>query len=136
MDSYHVEWDANIDAGSPAEAVREALDIHLSKGSIGTRFKVTAPDGSEYRVDIDTGDAEPTGNIADRVASPAMIAVAQAKVGMNAQCILDARIHEGAGGVFVEAWVHVPASEVPEATRKQLGIDARPSDPTGSGTQG
>lgn len=62
---YLVEWVINVEANSPREAARKALDIQRDPTSTATVFSVTAENGATAQVDLlysnDGGNDEGTG---------------------------------------------------------------------------
>jgi len=48
---YHVTWEIDLDAETPEEAAREALDIHRDLSSIASVFTVTDYAGNVTVVD-------------------------------------------------------------------------------------
>jgi hypothetical protein len=57
MTSYSVNWRIDIEAESPVEAARQALEIHRDPGSLATVFEVYDEDGHHTSVDLlETGE--------------------------------------------------------------------------------
>jgi len=54
MSTYHVTWSMDIDADTPVEAARTALEIHRDPSSIATEF-VIRHGGVKYVVDLHQG---------------------------------------------------------------------------------
>ena len=52
MTTYTVTWTMEIDAETPEEAAREALEIHRDPASLATVFDVYDEDGNYTRVDL------------------------------------------------------------------------------------
>lgn len=50
--TYRVEWSIDIDACSPAEAARKALEIQRDPHSTATVFDLTDENGEPCRVDL------------------------------------------------------------------------------------
>ena len=59
--TYHVEWSIEIDAETPEEAARKALEIQRDSASCATVFDVYEMDGDgeATRIDLDDLDVEP-----------------------------------------------------------------------------
>jgi len=53
-----VRWEIDVDADSPREAARKALEIQRDPDSIATVFDVIEPNGRVVRVDL-TGKSQP-----------------------------------------------------------------------------
>jgi hypothetical protein len=51
--TYRVEWLLDIEAESPADAARQALEIHRDPESLATVFHVYGNDGSVSVIDIE-----------------------------------------------------------------------------------
>jgi hypothetical protein len=52
MTTYSVNWRIDIEAGSPVEAARQALEIHRDSNSTATVFDIYDEDGNCTRVDL------------------------------------------------------------------------------------
>jgi hypothetical protein len=52
MKTYSIKWTMEIDAGTPEEAARKALEIHRDPASIATVFDVYDEEGNCTRVDL------------------------------------------------------------------------------------
>lgn len=52
MTTYTVKWTIEIDAETPEEAAREALEIHRDPASLATVFDVYDKKGNHTRVDL------------------------------------------------------------------------------------
>lgn len=51
MPEYHVKWEVDLEADSPEEAARQALEIQRDLGSVTSVFTVTDEHGNETTVD-------------------------------------------------------------------------------------
>jgi hypothetical protein len=51
---YLVRWEINLDATSPEQAAREALEIQRDPGSTATFFEVQNHKGKSCQIDIET----------------------------------------------------------------------------------
>ena len=57
MTTYSVNWSIDIEAESPVEAARQALEIHRDPNSTATVFDVYDKDGNHTRIDLlETGE--------------------------------------------------------------------------------
>lgn len=52
MNSYRVVWEIDIEADTPEDAARQALDIQRDKNSEATVFLVTGRGGSTLEIDV------------------------------------------------------------------------------------
>lgn len=50
--TYRVTWQIDIDADSPEDAARQALDIQRDHESLATFFDVREPSGNNVEVDV------------------------------------------------------------------------------------
>jgi hypothetical protein len=64
MTTYSVNWRIDIEAGSPVEAARQALEIHRDSNSTATVFDIYDEDGNCTRVDLLEIEEEQMGRIA------------------------------------------------------------------------
>ena len=51
---YRVRWEIDLDATSPEQAAREALEIQRDPGSTATFFEVQNHKGKSCQIDIET----------------------------------------------------------------------------------
>ncbi len=52
MTSYSVNWKIDIEAESPVEAAKQALEIHRDTASLATVFEIYDEDGNHTSVDL------------------------------------------------------------------------------------
>lgn len=57
---YKVTWTIVLDADSPEEAARQALEIHRDHDSWATHFEVREPNGKTHAVDLEYPTPAPT----------------------------------------------------------------------------
>jgi hypothetical protein len=57
--TYHIIWRIDLDDSGPIEAAERALRIHRRPSSTATVFEVTAPDGTEWEIDLTEGTCIP-----------------------------------------------------------------------------
>lgn len=72
MTEYYVEWCIDIEAGSPEEAARKALEIHRNHESIATVFRVFDHDGNDTTIDLTEIDDTVTGEAPTGDGAPTM----------------------------------------------------------------
>lgn len=56
---YLVTWRIDIEADSPREAARMALDIQRDPDSIATVFEIRDSNNRKYKIDLDKGGDKP-----------------------------------------------------------------------------
>jgi len=56
MADYYIEWSIDLEADSPRDAARKALEIMRDPRAIATCFKVYDEDGNPVDVDLETED--------------------------------------------------------------------------------
>ena len=52
MNKYCVTWEMHLEANTPLEAARLALEVHRNPESIATYFQVTDDTGDSVEVDL------------------------------------------------------------------------------------
>lgn len=52
MTTYNIKWEIEIDAKTPEEAARKALEIQRDPASLATVFDIYDEEGNHTRVDL------------------------------------------------------------------------------------